>query len=153
MRFLEKFIPGRGKTNGASLEKGNQAVQETAQKPQYVWDGDRTISEEERQRMIALENSYASNLIRQLSDLPQVQIEEPSSWCPTVYIKDEKFQGKGEKFDRIPFVGREDGSVLIGHYLLSRREAKDPDLVTDAFIKARPTAESVYGNPQISISA
>lgn len=154
MNFLEKFKSGRGKINVASLEEnGKETIHETTQKPQHTWESGRTMSEEEKLRMLALENSHVSDLIRQLSDSPQVQIEEPSSWYPTVYIKDEKFKGQGEKFDRIPFVGREDGSVLIGYYFLSRKEARNPDLVSEAFIKAWQTAESVYVNPQISTNA
>ncbi len=140
MKFFERRIPGRAQAIAEEI-----AISEAVQpaQPIYVWKDERSEEEEEQLRLAALNHSYASTLIGELNGHPQVEVENPDSWYPNVYIHDERFPD--DVHYRIGFVGRLDGGVTIGHIDLNRRQAIDPQLVTNAFNQARETAEPIFG--------
>lgn len=103
---------------------------------------------EDQQRMAALKASQVHGYIKALHELPEVKIVNSSTWHPTICVLDYSHSGDEQKYECFDVVGKENGSVQIGHALLTRAEASEYELVDHAFVKALESAQTiVYGNP------
>ena len=141
MSFIEDLRQKRAAEASAKAAKEEAESRARVSQQEY----DRRQRENDRLRERALTNSYANNIIKDLTHEHGVRVSRDAGRA-IVRISDYQYDPVfGNKTDNFSVSGNTDGSINIGKTVLSVEQAKDPKLVNDAFKEAKRTAEPNYG--------